>query len=466
MDDEITEQAVRPPSQVRLMVELKPDSEPARIQLLPLASMGGTVLDENSEPLEGISMQVIAVQASLTGTDYAAVQTASTDDRGRYLFHHLPPGDYVIRLAGEVSSTQYYIGTLNPNNDHRGIRPVYYPNGDSTSSASVFHLAPGEQANADFRQPTEAAFDINGRLTGFMPQTWTQVQVYREGDRLPVARAFVNPSSGQFRVTDVPPGSYILRAAQYRADSAQWYAAETPVSISSEPVRGLVVELSIGRDIAVSVAYEAGAQIDGTVQVVLQPQHTRSNARNLLIEKMAVRPEGANAEPQATAQPNLAPERPSVLANVIPDRYRLIVNTFGHDYVASATLAGQDILQREFQVGAGVAGEIHIAVRGDSATVQGQTTSKGQPALGAQIYLIPVAGAGTGLKFGFADPSGHYEIAGVPPGDYRIFAWTAPPSAAELLSGAGQTLTLQPGDHQTLSLEAAQNGQPISAEPQ
>ena len=32
-------------------------------------------------------MQVIAVKISLMGTDYAPVQNASTDDRGRYLFH-------------------------------------------------------------------------------------------------------------------------------------------------------------------------------------------------------------------------------------------------------------------------------------------------------------------------------------------------------------------------------------------
>jgi hypothetical protein len=466
MDDGNTEQAGRPPSQTNVMVELKPDSEPARIQLLPMSSIGGTVLDENSEPLDGVSIQVIAVQASLTGTDYASVQTGSTDDRGRYLFHDLLPGDYVIRLAGEISSTGYYIGTLNVNNDHRGMRPVYYPNGDSTASASVLHLAPGEQANADFQQPTEAAFDINGRLAGFTSQAWTQMQLYRDGDRLPVARAFVNLSSGQFRVTDVPPGSYILRAAQYRADPPQWYAAETQVSISSEPIRGLVVELSAGMDIRVSVAYEAGAQADGLVRLSLQPEHTRENARNLVIGKFA-QPEGANADLHPTAQPNPAPEQPSVLADVVPDRYRLIVFTAGHDYVASARFGDQDILQREFPVGAGGTGEIHIIVKGDSAFVQGQVTFKGQPALGASVYLIPAAGTGTDLKFGFSDPSGHYEIAGVRPGEYRILAWTAAPSAAALLSGTGQTLTLQPGERQTLSLEARQSGQPdISAGPQ
>ena len=360
--------------------------------------------------------------------------------------------------AGEVSSTQYYIGTLNPNNDHRGMRPVYYPNGDSTSSASVFHLAPGEQARADFQQPTEAAFDINGRLSGLVLQAWTQMQLYREGDRLPVARSFVNLSSGQFRVIDVPPGSYILRAVQYVADPPQWYAAETSVSISSEPVRNLVVELSSGINIPVTVDYEAGAQADGLVRLTLQPLHTRSQMRQLMIGKAALQP--GMAEPgAATAPPNLAPERPSLFSNVIPDRYRLTVHAFGKDYVASARLGEQDIRQREFPVGAGAPGEIHVVIKGDSATVQGEVTSQGHPTPGAKIYLIPVVGTGIGIKFGFSDESGHFEIAGVAPGDYRISAWSTPPSAAQLLSGTGQTLTVQPGDHQTLSLEAQNGGQ-------
>ncbi len=372
---ESTEQFTVTPSSTNVSVDLTPDSEPARINLLPVSSISGTILDENSEPLEGVSVQVIAVKVLLAGTDFAPVQTAVTDDRGSYLFMKLVPGDYIVRLAGEVSATHYYTGTLNPNNDHRGLRPVYYPNGDSTSSASVFHLAPGERANADFQQRTEAAFDINGRLSGFVPQVWTRMQLYRNGDRLPVARAFVNISRGSFRVIDVPPGSYTLRAAQYQADSDQWIAAEVPVNVTSAPISNLVVELSRAVDIAVTVAYEADAK-EGPVHLTLEPQHSRENVRQLSIGMPSVPPESVNADTsQSVVQPNLKAERPSVFTNVIPDKYRLRATTFGSGYVASARLGEMDVLHREFSVGGGP-GEIHIVVRGDSATVEGQVSSK------------------------------------------------------------------------------------------
>ena len=440
------------PRQTFQPVQLKADSLPTRIKLMPVAAIGGTVLDENSEPLEGVSVQMIAVRATLTGLEYATVQTSSTDDRGRYLFLKLLPGDYIVRLAGEVSSTQYFAGTPNPINDHRGLRPVYYPSGDSTSGAFVFHLAPGEQTNADFQQRTEAAFDIDGRLSGFTPRAWTQMQVYRDGDRLPIARAFVNVTDGRFRVIDVPPGSYTLRVAQYQSDSEKWLAAEVPVNITAEPIRNLVLELSGAANIPVSVAYEAGAQPNGMLQLSLQPQHMRQNARQLTLGKSPhPLPSPGSEPPEPSPEPEQ--EQTSTFDNVISDQYKLVVQTFGSDYVASAMLGDRDILHGEFPIGRG-AGEMHIVVRGDSATIEGLVTSKGQPAIGASVCLIP-SGGGLGFKCGTGDESGHYIIQGVAPGDYRIAAWYGMPTIEQLQSGLGNSLTVEAGERRTAAVETS-----------
>jgi hypothetical protein len=112
------------------------------------------------------------------------------------------------------------------------------------------------------------------------------------------------------------------------------------------------------------------------------------------------------------------------------------------------------VLHREFPIGASIPGPLRVTIRGDSATVQGKISFQGQPAPGAQVYLIPETEGGPGLKFGFGDQEGHYEIEGVPPGDYRIRAWTAAPAAKEILSGGGDKVTLQPSEQQTVALEA------------
>jgi hypothetical protein len=467
LDPESSEGDVTAPRPANIMVDLKSGSPPARISLVPVSSISGIVLDENSEPLEGVSLQSIAVKPSLAGVDYVPAKSARTDDRGRYTLLGLSPGDYVVRLAGEVSATSYFTGsTLNLNNDHRGLPPVYYPNTDSLASATVLHLAPAERSTADFRQATEAAFDINGHLTGFVPQAWTQMQLYRDGDRLPVGRAWVNISNGQFRVIDVPRGSYTLRAVQYQADPAQWFAAEEPVVIASEAIRDLVVPLSGGVDIPVSLGYEAGAKDEGMVHVTLQPQHTRANMRQLMLGKQGAKefvrlPLGGTPPAQDPSEPGTEHSQPSALTNVVPDKYKLKVQVFGPGgYVASAKLGDLDVLHGEFAVGGSATGDLHITIRGDSAQVEGQVTSAGQPAHMAQVYLISISDKGSEVKLGLGDEGGHYQIAGVPPGDYRIQAWMGAPTAKDMLSGSGETLTLQPGEQRTVALEAKLSSNP------
>jgi Carboxypeptidase regulatory-like domain len=447
--------AGRPPTPAVQQVNLSPDAPRVQVSLTPTASVSGTVLDENNDPLHGVSVQAIAVKTTLSGPDYVVAQTTQTDDLGHYELLDLPPGDYLVRLAGESSSTRYFQGNnLNPGNDHRGMQPVYYPNADSESSASVLTLAPGSQTSTDFQRATEPAFDINGRLAGFVPQAWTRIELYRDGSRLPVGRAFVNLSTGQFRVTDVPRGSYALRVTQYTADPPDWLAAEQPITIAGEPISGLQVPLSAGVEIPVTVSYEAGAQEDGQITLFLVPQHSPQNARTLRIGQALDRPlpEGVQVAPKPAPSGNQAAQ-PRVLTKVVPDTYKLVV-ALSNGYVAAAKFGDADALHGEFPVG-GAPAELHLIIRGDGATVEGKVTSDGKPGLGAWVYLIPKTGDAMSFKFGFGGQDGHYQITGVPPGDYRIRAWAGAPSTKELLSSGGDAITLQPSDKQTVDLEAS-----------
>jgi hypothetical protein len=68
------ERGPRRPDPAIQTVDLEPGSAPARIRLVPLASIGGAVVDENGEPLEGVIVQAISVRASLDGADYVPAE--------------------------------------------------------------------------------------------------------------------------------------------------------------------------------------------------------------------------------------------------------------------------------------------------------------------------------------------------------------------------------------------------------
>jgi len=71
-----------------------------------------------------------------------------------------------------------------------------------------------------------------------------------------------------------------------------------PITVTAEPIRNLVVQLSGAVDIPVSVSYEAGAQDDGVIELILQPQHSRENVRQLSIGKFAKFTQPPKADPE------------------------------------------------------------------------------------------------------------------------------------------------------------------------
>jgi hypothetical protein len=64
-------------------------------------------------------------------------------------------------------------------------------------------------------------------------------------------------------------------------------------------------------------------------------------------------------------------------------------------------------------------------VASDGGAVEGVALDKNQqPAAGATIVLVPDRRSRMDLfKSTTSDQNGHYEIASIPPGDYKLFAW-------------------------------------------
>jgi hypothetical protein len=65
------------------------------------------------------------------------------------------------------------------------------------------------------------------------------VRSVRRNNRVDFTRtisAFVNITSGTFRLTDVPHGHYTLRIMQYQADPPVSFAAEEPITIAATPI--------------------------------------------------------------------------------------------------------------------------------------------------------------------------------------------------------------------------------------
>jgi len=114
-------------------------------------------------------------------------------------------------------------------------------------------------------------------------------------------------------------------------------------------------------------------------------------------------------------------------ARFTPGKYHLEVEGVPSDaYVESAKVGAQDVLADGIQLDKDT--ELHIVIRTPGATIGGTVIDmKGEKLSDALVALVPDAplrDAGPLYRSIISDFQGSYEIRGVAPGSYRLFAWT------------------------------------------
>ena len=96
-------------------------------------------------------------------------------------------------------------------------------------------------------------------------------------------------------------------------------------------------------------------------------------------------------------------------------------------YLKSATFANRDILDEGLDLRSGGSGALEIVMSANTAEVSGTVRNeKGDPAPGSRVTLIPVkdrVGVQNASRYGTSDQMGSFRMSGVPPGEYKIWAW-------------------------------------------
>src|SRR4029077_7010036 len=72
--------------------------DPIDVPLPPLATLSGVVLDDNGAPLQGASVQLLAIRYEAGRRQLVSANVAArvTDDAGRYRLFGSAPGQYVV----------------------------------------------------------------------------------------------------------------------------------------------------------------------------------------------------------------------------------------------------------------------------------------------------------------------------------------------------------------------------------
>lgn len=392
------------------------------VQLPQLAVLTGTVLDVDGEPAHGVGVQALHHEFQRGKAVWTQAGWAYTDSNGRYRLFHMLPGKYLVtakyfeppRAAPQdedaatgrlVYATTYFPGALDPR------------------QARILALGPGETLeDIDIRllQSRPIVLDVQGDITAPVagpaaeeghaeigkptigsPASFVQLSLMERNSSTPSGTQLGGgfPIGSRYVFKDLLPGRYVL-SGEVTLDG-RLYAAREELDLSGGSL-SLTLKFAPAVDLAGHVRIE-----DGSMGV--------AGGRVFLVAGDGSNRQGA----EALVQPNGS----YVLKSVPPGLWDIGFEPIPKSgYLKSMMLGDLDVLRADMSVTAETKASLEIVVSAGGAQLSGRV--KGGTA--RAVLAAPQGDLASALSFyGLAnvDENGAFEMKGMRPGEYRVYAF-------------------------------------------
>jgi len=402
------------------------------LPLSPAATITGRVFDRDGEPLAYVVVQAMKYTYQDGERVLNVAQTAVTNDLGEYRLFWLQPGQYFVSTTYDSSQRGGFGGPgrpvfLGPRGGQSGIEsveatageariPIYYPGTADPEAAAPINLQTGTVfSGVDLTVSVVHTFSLRGQvISGATGQPVSDVNVVlephqRPGSRSPIMRSRTNGANrGSFEIGGVLPGSYDLVAISN--DRNNRMSARVPVDVSGSDIQNVSVVLTPGFSVPGHLTVEGPTQDASRIRITLRPS--------------AGGMQFGGAIPAAPVQA----DGTFTLQQVGQDIYRMNWNGLPRGfYVKTARLGAVDVLKEGLRLERQPTVPLEVVISSNTGTVDATVvTDKQEPSINTTFVLVP----SLELRFrndlyrtGATDAMGHLHLDGVPPGNYKAFAW-------------------------------------------
>ncbi|HLY60570.1 MAG TPA: carboxypeptidase-like regulatory domain-containing protein [Terriglobia bacterium] len=409
-------------------------------KIAPGAVIAGAVYDEEGDPVIGANVQAYTTGGAARHGGRGG--SAQTNDRGEYRIYGLDSGKYLLMAA-----------TRGPNEGGDELYlPTFYPGTSDEAQASPVEVHPGDELAAiNMIMTRTRGVRVRGRviIEGAQMPNGIYVNLSPQTTEKGFSRYFRNygaqvlDESGDFEIVGVPPGAYI--AFSSGGDAKTRFAGRAPVDVSNVDVDNVAIVLKSPAALHGRVRTESGARMNfSQLRIWLQP------ADNQMMG-------GEPAE--------VAADGTFVIRNLYDGNYGIVVA--GHTeefYVKSERLGGSDVLGSGLSLGGTeLTGMLEIELSGNGGAVSGTAMHDQAPASGAIIALVPEPPNRKRddlYDVKFTDQSGKFNMTGLAPGDYKLFAWDSSvgvdphdPDSLKAYEDKGQSVHVEEKRQQAVQLE-------------
>lgn len=425
-------------------------------RLLPGAVVTGRVVDEEGEPMAGVQVSAMQYRYLRGRRELAPAGSGATNDLGEYRIWGIAPGSYYFS-ATYRSPAFVYSGSTQQ--DDSGYPVTYYPGVLDPSQTSPLAVKAAEQKNGiDFRLSPIRTVRISGTVKlmgGQAPRDimlmLSKRDVYSSMERRGVP---VREGSGQFEISGVTPGSYVLQAFTMRQEERLY--AYVPVDVSASNIENLEVTLAPGLNLGGRIIVEPGAPQPPELERLRVVMYPRED-----VMRFGPGGDGAVQRDGSFALKNVPPMRSQLNVVPMPEGY----------YLKSVVLNGEEMVNTGVHLTPGMEGaNFTVILSPNAARLDGAVVDeKDQPFTGATVLLLPAdktkRESTLNLPMASSDQNGRYSLMNVAPGDYLLFAfadvepgaWQDPDFLAPF-EDHGKKVKLAPKDIQNLDVKLLRAG--------
>jgi Carboxypeptidase regulatory-like domain len=439
---------------VPLMLDSGQQLRNVQIKVRPLSVIRGRVLNNVGKTLEGVEVMVMKAVYTDGRRVLQGVNTAGTNSRGEYQFPGVPPGVYYVRATPRHSEPTVNMVFTQPaqldrpaaghrisiGNEPEGYPATYFPSTTGVESAAAIRLTSGMTAtNIDITVAKVQTVRVRGSITDSATGKMLaggQVLMQRRGMAIESnwTRSF-DVRDGQFDLRAVLPGSYIILASSGVSGARLW--GRMPLEVRGNETRPIEIKLSPAPDISGRIAIEGWDETTDPDFALL--------AVHLIPDEWlpidGTLPRVTVGIPSATATPG--EDGRFTFREVVPADYQVVVAprsggrsnvpvALRRAYVKSIRNGDADVSNNGLRIEGNFTGSLNIVLAANSGGLDGRILNENRQNAGAaRVVLVPEARSRRDIYFGAtASSTGRFQFQGVPPGNYKVFAWPTVPVGA------------------------------------
>jgi hypothetical protein len=397
------------------------------LRMSPAAIINGKVVDEDGDPLSGVSVRAMRKKPGTGGRETAGAGT--TNDLGEYRISGLFSGQYFVAAIPPPDPRDYEAHPKTPSADTGGdSKPdtryltTYYPDTLDSAQASTVAVKPGDEVPVNFMLTPSRTYRLRGIVTGIPSKLKPTVElVSKWGDMLRGSATDVG-TDGQFEVRGVGPGTYVLYA-NLSDESGHSLNAQQDVHVAAADLEGIKLSLQPTFQISGRLWVE-NARVELTQFIVsLRPRESDDNSSPFGLSEFGMGITNGYTPVDRSGSFSIK--------DAVPGAYTVQASSGGlpGSYMKSLTVNGQDATTGFIASGPT---EIQIVMNVKGGTIEGSVIEKDKdvdtdhPVANATVVAVPdekFRNIPDRYYTGESDQNGAFVIRGVAPGSYTLFAW-------------------------------------------